>query len=38
MVGGPGIFTDYIHHFSVAAVEETTACLVDTKVLCLKKA
>jgi CRP/FNR family transcriptional regulator len=33
MVGGPGIFTDYIHHFSVAAVEETTACLVDTKII-----
>lgn len=33
MVGGPGMFVDYIHHFSVAAVEETTACLVDTKVI-----
>lgn len=33
MIGGPGIFVDYVHHFSVAAVEETTACLVDTKVI-----
>jgi len=33
MIGGPGMFVDYKHHFSVAAVEETTACLVDTKVV-----
>jgi CRP/FNR family transcriptional regulator len=33
MIGGPGMFVDYIHHFSAAAVEETTACLVDTKVI-----
>ncbi|HOP14852.1 MAG TPA: Crp/Fnr family transcriptional regulator [Lentimicrobium sp.] len=33
MVGGPGIFNDYIHHFSVAAIEETTACLVDTRIV-----
>jgi CRP/FNR family transcriptional regulator len=33
MVGGPGMFVDYRHHYSVAAVEETTACLVDTKVI-----
>jgi CRP/FNR family transcriptional regulator len=33
MVGGPGMFVDYRHHFSVAAVEETTACLVDTKII-----
>ena len=33
MIGGPGMLTDYIHHFSVAAVEETTACLIDTKIV-----
>ncbi len=33
MIGGPGMFVDYRHHFSVAAVEETTACLVDTKII-----
>lgn len=33
MIGGPGLFVDYKHHFSVAAVEETTACLIDTKVV-----
>ena len=33
MVGGPGIFNDYIHHFSVPAIEETTACLVDTRIV-----
>jgi CRP/FNR family transcriptional regulator len=33
MIGGPGMFVDYRHHFSVAAVEDTTACLVDTKVI-----
>lgn len=33
MIGGPGMFVDYRHHFTVAAVEETTACLVDTKII-----
>src|SRR5210317_28523 len=33
MIGGPGMFVDYRHHFSVAAVEETTACLIDTKIV-----
>lgn len=33
MIGGPGMFVDYRHHFSVAAIEETTACLVDTKII-----
>lgn len=33
MIGGPGMFVDYQHHFSVAAVEETTACLVDAKII-----
>ena len=31
MLGVPGMFVDYRHHFSVAAIEDTTACLVDTK-------
>ena len=33
MIGGPGMFVDYRHHYSVSAIEETTACLVDTKVI-----
>jgi len=33
MIGGPGMFVDYRHHFTVAAVEDTTACLVDTKIV-----
>lgn len=33
MIGNPGMFVDYRHHFSVSAVEETTACLVDRKVI-----
>lgn len=33
MIGNPGMFVDYRHHFSVAAVEDTRACLVDTKVI-----
>jgi CRP/FNR family transcriptional regulator len=31
LIGGPGIYTDQRHHFSVAAVEETTACFIDAK-------
>jgi len=33
MIGGPGMFVDYRHHFTVAAIEETTACLIDTKII-----
>lgn len=33
MIGGPGMFVDYRHHFSVAAVEETTSCLIDLKAI-----
>lgn len=33
MIGGPGMFVDYRHHFSVAAIEETTACLIDAKII-----
>lgn len=33
MIGNPGMFVDYKHHFSVAAVEDTTACLVDRKII-----
>jgi len=29
VVGGPGFEVDYRHHFSVAAVEDSEACLVD---------
>jgi len=33
MIGGPGMFVDYRHHFTVAAIEETSACLIDTKIV-----
>lgn len=33
MIGGPGMFVDYRHHFTVSAIEETTACLIDTKIV-----
>ncbi len=33
MIGGPGMFVDYRHHFTVSAIEETTACLIDTKII-----
>jgi CRP/FNR family transcriptional regulator len=33
MIGNPGMFVDYKHHFTVSAVEETKACLIDTKVI-----
>lgn len=29
MIGSPGMWTDSRHHFSVAAIEETTTCFVD---------
>jgi CRP-like cAMP-binding protein len=32
MVAGPGMFTDYRHHFSVAAIEESSACFIDVNV------
>lgn len=32
MIGGPGMYTDNRHHFSVAAVEETTACFIELPV------
>ena len=31
-VGGPGTFIDNMHHFSVMAIEETSACLIDANV------
>jgi CRP/FNR family transcriptional regulator len=30
-IGGPGTFVDKIHHFSVIASEETTACLIPVE-------
>jgi len=32
MIAGPGMWTDNRHHFSVAAVEETTTCFVEVPV------
>jgi len=29
MIGGPGMYTDFRHHFSATAVEETHACFID---------
>ena len=29
MVAGPGMYTDFRHHFSAAAVEATTSCFID---------
>ncbi|MFA6923270.1 MAG: Crp/Fnr family transcriptional regulator [Bacteroidales bacterium] len=31
-LGGPGAFTDKIHHYSVIAMEETTACLISVEI------
>jgi CRP/FNR family transcriptional regulator len=28
IVGGPGLFTDFIHHFTVATIEDSTACFI----------
>lgn len=33
MIGSPGLYTDNMHHFSVAAVEDTQACYVDRQVI-----
>ncbi|MBC8147910.1 MAG: Crp/Fnr family transcriptional regulator [Bacteroidetes bacterium] len=32
MVGGPGLFTDFKIHFTVKALEESSACFIDTNV------
>lgn len=29
MIGGPGMYTDFRHHFSATTVEDTTACFID---------
>jgi CRP/FNR family transcriptional regulator, polysaccharide utilization system transcription regulator len=33
MIGGPGFFTDYKHHITSMAVEETTACFIDVNTM-----
>jgi CRP/FNR family transcriptional regulator, polysaccharide utilization system transcription regulator len=33
MIGGPGIFTDYRHHVTIMAVEETQACFIEVSTL-----
>ena len=33
MVGGPGFLTDYKHHFTSVAVEETSVCFIDVNTL-----
>lgn len=31
-IGGPGMFTDFKHHFTVRAIEECSACFIDVNV------
>ena len=31
-LGGPGAFIDNLHHYTVTAVEETSACLIDVNI------
>lgn len=31
-VGGPGLYTDYRHHFTVRAIEDCSACFIDIQV------
>ncbi len=31
-IGSPGIFVDNKHHFSIAAIEDSSACLIDSEV------
>lgn len=31
-IGGPGMYSDLKHHYSVAALVETTACFIDVKI------
>lgn len=31
-IGGPGLFVDFKHHFTVSAIIDTTVCFIDSKV------
>jgi CRP/FNR family transcriptional regulator len=31
-LGGPGMYTDFKHHFTVRAIEDSTACFIDVKI------
>jgi CRP/FNR family transcriptional regulator, polysaccharide utilization system transcription regulator len=31
MIGGPGMFNDYRHHYSVSAIDEVTACFIEVE-------
>jgi CRP/FNR family transcriptional regulator, polysaccharide utilization system transcription regulator len=31
-IGGPGIYFDQLHHFSVSAMKETSICFIDLKI------
>jgi CRP/FNR family transcriptional regulator, polysaccharide utilization system transcription regulator len=31
-IGGPGMFTDFRHHFTVRAIEDSSACFIDVNV------
>jgi CRP/FNR family transcriptional regulator len=33
MIGGPGLFTDYKHHVTTMAIEETHACFIEVPTL-----
>ena len=31
-IGGPGLYVDSLHHFTVTAIVDTTVCFIDTKI------
>jgi len=31
-IGGPGIYYDKMHHYSVAAIQDSTVCFIDTEI------
>jgi CRP-like cAMP-binding protein len=31
-IGGPGLYVDQMHHFTVSAITDTTVCFIDTKI------
>lgn len=33
LITGPGVYIDNVHHYSLSAIKETTACFVDVNVL-----
>jgi CRP-like cAMP-binding protein len=33
LITGPGLYVDNVHHYSLAAIQDTRACFVDVKIL-----